>query len=372
MIRFGAWSTLLGLGALFGLAVAVLLWCGHRNRASNRLLGALILVIALKLCPYVLGFAGFYDAYPWLSFAPFDLGLAIGPLLWLYVRRLTTGRLAAAWWRHLLPAALQLAYGLVMLPLPMAVKNHWDERVHAPWIDPAETLLEACSIAAYLALAWGLHRVYQHWLDDHMSNREELRLDWVRNVIIALAAMLAVWAPYELLVLLAHLDYYQRFPLYVGLTLLVFYLGLEGWRHAGLAFPVPTREAPAAAEPGSGTRDWRTAGERWLAQVAAEGWWRDPELNLERLARHLGTNTAYLSRALNEGLGLSFNDAINRLRVDEIRRCLGQSGEHRDLLTLAFDAGFNSKTSFNRVFKTHTGQTPSQYRQAQAARGAIS
>jgi len=114
-------------------------------RTARRQLAGLIFVIALKLGPDVIGFAGFCEACPWLSFAPFDLGLAIGPLLWLQVRRLPTGALPAAWWRHQLPAALQRADGPVMLPL--AVKDRWNERVHEPWIDPAETVLEACSNA---------------------------------------------------------------------------------------------------------------------------------------------------------------------------------------------------------------------------------
>lgn len=76
----------------------------------------------------------------------------------------------------------------------------------------------------------------------------------------------------------------------------------------------------------------------------------------------MGTNTAYLSRAFNEGLGLSFNDAINRLRVAEVQRQLAASNAGGDLLAIAFAAGFSSKTSFNRVFKAQTGFTPSQFR----------
>jgi AraC-like DNA-binding protein len=372
--RFGPWSTLLALGALFGLTVAILLWVAPTNRSANRLLAALIGVIALKLGPYILGFAGYYDAYPWLSFAPFDLGLAIGPLLWLYVRRLTTGVMPQRAWRHLLPSALQLAYGLVLLPLPLGLKSRWNDSVHARWIDPAETLLEAVSIAVYLVLAWRGARAYQAWLDDHVSNREEIRLGWLRYFLVALAVMLAVWAPYEAIALLAHFNYYQRFPLYVGLTLLVYYLGLEGWRHAAGRYPLPTPAetvgdaVPTTADdPRPAARDWRADGERWLAQLAEAGWWRDPELSLERLARLLGTNTAYLSRAFNDGLGLSFNEAVNRQRVAALQLRLADPDEPRDLLTLAFEAGFSSKTSFNRVFKSQTGQTPSQFRQGHAA-----
>ena len=117
----------------------------------------------------------------------------------------------------------------------------------------------------------------------------------------------------------------------------------------------PMRDEPTG-------RDWATQGREWLTRTEAAGWWRDPELSLDRLARHLGTNTAYLSRALNEGLGLSFNEAINRLRVDEVGRRLASDAADGDLLDIAFAAGFSSKTSFNRSFKARTGKTPSQFR----------
>jgi AraC-like DNA-binding protein len=388
MIKFGAWSTLLGLSALFGSTIAVFLARADRNRVANRLLAGLIGVLVLKLAPDVLGFAGFYDAYPWLSFAPFDLTLAVGPLLWLHLCQLTTGRLPPGAWRHLVPAAVQAAYSLAVFPLPLATKNRWNDSIHERWIDPAETFLEALSLAVYIALAWRRERQYQAWLDGHLSNREEFRLVWLRNVVLALSAMLCVWAPYEFVSLVERLDYYQRFPLYVGLALLIYYLGLEGWRHAGTRYPVPraegvppTDEPAATPEPAGGdprdesvpeaaSRDWTSDGQRWMRQLADTGLWRDPDLGLDSLARALGTNTRYLSRALNEGLGMSFNEAVNGLRVQEVRQRLEDASDVRDLLALALDAGFSSKTSFNRVFKAHTGQTPSAYRQARLAASA--
>jgi AraC-like DNA-binding protein len=98
-----------------------------------------------------------------------------------------------------------------------------------------------------------------------------------------------------------------------------------------------------------------------MDRVQAAQWWRDPDLGLEQLAQRLGTNTSYVSRALNDGLGLSFNEAINRLRVEAVCAEL-RAGSTRPLLAIAFDAGFNSKTSFNRCFKELTGTTPSRFR----------
>ncbi|WP_199902502.1 hypothetical protein, partial [Azospirillum sp. B4] len=64
MIRFGPWSTMLGMAAGFGALVAILLLTARGNRTANRLLAALLGVAVLRLMPYVLGFAGFYDTYP--------------------------------------------------------------------------------------------------------------------------------------------------------------------------------------------------------------------------------------------------------------------------------------------------------------------
>ena len=366
---FGPWSTTLAIGAGFGFAVALLLAFTRSNAVANRLLALLLLVFVLKLMPYVLGFAGYYDACPWLSFAPFNIGLAIGPLLYLHVRRLTADRLPRGWAWHLLPGALQLGYYLAMFAQPLAVKDAWNDRVHRDWIDPAETFLGLLSFAIYLWLALRAYRAYQQWLDAHLSNREEFRIVWLRNVLVAFALALPVWALYETLSYSIEFNYYQRFPLYVFFTLLVFYLGLEGWRHAGTRYPQPSttqeRADESRAEPSG--RDWSAQGREWLARTAAAGWWRDPALGLERLARHLGTNTAYLSRALNEGLGLSFNEAINRLRVAEVCRRLTSDAVEGELLDIAFAAGFSSKTSFNRIFKAHTGKTPSQFRASAGA-----
>ena len=375
MTRFGPWSTLLAIGVAYGLAVALLLAFTRSNATANRLLAALLLVFALKLMPYMLGFASYYDAYPWLSFAPFGIGLAIGPLLYLHVRRLTSGGLQRHWYWHLLPGVLQFAYRAVMFMQPQTIKDAWNDRIHRDWIDPAETFLELLSFAVYLWLALRAYRAYQRWLDAHLSNREEFRIVWMRNVLVAFALTWPLWALYEILSYSIDFNYFQRFPLYVCFTLLVFYLGMEGWRHADTTYPPPstTTTAPETTTPETirraepAVRDWAAQGREWLTRTETAGWWRDPELSLERLARHLGTNTAYLSRALNEGLDLSFNEAINRLRVAEVCRQLTHDAGTGELLDIGFAAGFSSKTSFNRSFKNQTGQTPSQFRASACA-----
>jgi AraC-like DNA-binding protein len=76
----------------------------------------------------------------------------------------------------------------------------------------------------------------------------------------------------------------------------------------------------------------------------------------------LGTNTAYLSRGLNEGAGENFNAIINRRRVSAVQHWLASPTEQRDMLSLAFDAGFSSKASFNRAFADFAGMSPTAWR----------
>jgi AraC-like DNA-binding protein len=146
--------------------------------------------------------------------------------------------------------------------------------------------------------------------------------------------------------------------LYLAMAAAALYLGVEGWRHGALAFPHP---ADLTLAPTPGPRDWAALGRDWAERVQAEGWARDPDLTLARLARRLGTNTGYLSRAINTGLGSNFASFIAGRRAEAVAARL-RSGDDADLLTIALEEGFGSKASFNRAFIVALGEAPSAYR----------
>jgi AraC-like DNA-binding protein len=74
-----------------------------------------------------------------------------------------------------------------------------------------------------------------------------------------------------------------------------------------------------------------------------------------------------LSEIHNAYPGLSFSELINGYGGAEFRgRLAAPTANHLSVLTLAMDAGFASKSTFNDVFKKRTGQTPSTYRKALA------
>ena len=91
----------------------------------------------------------------------------------------------------------------------------------------------------------------------------------------------------------------------------------------------------------------------------------NPSLTINELSRKISVSPRDLSQIINESLGVNFFDFVNSYRVEEAKRYLADSSNHnKNILDILFDAGFNTKSVFNRVFKKHTGMTPSDFRKA--------
>ncbi len=357
----GMASTLLLVGALNGALLAVLVAGLRENRRANRFLAALIALVSLRLGIYILGFVGAYDADPGLTFLPLDLSFAFAPLLWLYVATLTGGAPPRHWRVHLTPAAIQLAYYSLCFALPLQAKRDWYGGGHLDRVEPAAMVLILLSAAAYTALSLRRYAAYQAWLDSHFANREQWRLGWLRSLVLAFAAFLALTVGFALWDwLVAPLDYFGRLPVMLGFCVLTYALGLLGWRYGGIAYPHPALSLP---EPTPEAKvDYRAMSARWRERLEESGWWREDALTLPDLARRLAVSERTLSRGLNTGGGQNFNAFVNGVRVEAVQRALRDPAEDRDLLTLALDCGFASKASFNRAFKASTGLSPSAWR----------
>lgn len=88
----------------------------------------------------------------------------------------------------------------------------------------------------------------------------------------------------------------------------------------------------------------------------------NPELTLNELAKSLGIHPNHLSQVINSIENKNFYELINEQRIKEfIEQSKLPKNQHFTMLALAMDCGFNSKASFNRNFKNHTGVTPREY-----------
>lgn len=104
-------------------------------------------------------------------------------------------------------------------------------------------------------------------------------------------------------------------------------------------------------------------------QIVEQRWFLIPRLTLRLLSEHTGLGEKEISWAINSGGSTSFNDYINKLRLNEFtQRIKQQENSQLSILDVALDCGFNSKSSFNLVFKRELGMTPSQYLKTQNPR----
>ena len=102
----------------------------------------------------------------------------------------------------------------------------------------------------------------------------------------------------------------------------------------------------------------------WLRrEMKLNRYYLDAELSLNSLAKALGISIHELSRIINTGMRKNFNDFVNEFRIQDIaRRMKDPKYDRITLLGIAYDCGFNSKTTFNRAFKQFLGQSPAEYK----------
>lgn len=100
--------------------------------------------------------------------------------------------------------------------------------------------------------------------------------------------------------------------------------------------------------------------------------YQETELTLQHLADKIKIPAYQVSQAINEGLKKNFYDLINSYRVEEAKQLLlNPKNRNYTILSVGFEAGFNSKTTFNTVFKKFTGLTPTEYRDKQEMAMAV-
>lgn len=88
----------------------------------------------------------------------------------------------------------------------------------------------------------------------------------------------------------------------------------------------------------------------------------NPELSLQELADMLNVTRSQLSYFINKMYGKNFYELINFYRLEEVKRLMQEpKNKNLKIMSLAYDAGFNSKSSFNRIFRNHMECTPSEY-----------
>jgi AraC-like DNA-binding protein len=219
-------------------------------------------------------------------------------------------------------------------------------------------------ILLYIIACYRLLMLHNRVIPELVSSLENRRLHWLRNLLVASAVIFLVWVLTNELSLSDEL----MGAVFLGFSYWVAYHALS---QEYLFEKVSTRQVLPILEEAPDVR-YRNSTltaedmQRRMAQLtqhmAQAKPYLESDLTLTALAKSLDLNPYHLSQVLNEGFGENFYKFINRYRVEESKRLLlNPAFSHYTLLAIASEAGFSSKTTFNKTFKEHTGLTPSEF-----------
>jgi len=364
----------IALGALLGL---LLVASRHGNRAANRWLAAHVACLALLSVGDLLEDSRRVLDWPHLAHVTDWMIFLVGPCLWLYVRRLTMHdsprypRLLL----HAIPATLTF---LLLLPFYLLPPGAKAGIVAAELSDPGRGVDPVIYVAAAQMLAYWVAALvvlyrFGRELRAQFSSTERRTFGWLRTMLFVTLGMWLCWLV-GITVEATWAPWLDVIAVPAGLYLMAF-LGIrQPAVFAGRFAFAPLTPPPDTAGDRSGPRYARSGLDR--AQLPGmrarleelmnvEKPWLENDLTLSELAGRAGQSPHHLSQLLNDEIGVSFFDYVNRRRVDEVRRCLADPAyADQTIMDIALASGFNSKASFNAVFKEMTGTTPSAYRRS--------
>jgi len=356
-------SALLGLIIVCSAAALVSLIRRGIERRAALWFAMFVLSGGVSVIPMVIGFAGAYDIWPGLTFLPTQMALFFGPAIALHARELILGpQPRRALWLFA-PGLAYWLYQLWAFTMLGDYRAKWafTAAYHDPFIYPIAMTIAFVLTALCLAHVARLQGLYINWLRDNHSDDDEFSPSWLTHLTIFSALVTVVWGFEFILARWFGHSYAQVFVWDFVALFAVFVISLEAL--AGIDREFPKMEEPATPEIDDTAekpeRDWAVEGARLEAEVLERNWHLEPGLSLQTLARRFGTNHAYLSRAINQGLGKNFSSFINGLRVEHAKGLI-MRGE-MTMIDIAMETGFGSKASFNRAFKIHAGINPSEF-----------
>lgn len=386
---FGFQNILLLLAAGQGFFLALLILHKYGRLFANRFLSLLMLLYSLILLNLLLTDLGYPDEHPRALLIPLGFALLIAPLHYLYARYLMHYNRRFRWRDagHFLPFG---CYLLLILPALLQTDSAPPDFPRAIGSEPmpVDSVLFNWIIVLqgliYMSLVLNLLRRYTQSLRTLFSSIEDIKLEWLRNITLITTGCWLVFALENTLMMAGiNLSNFDLSSVLVAIS--VYAMGYLGFFNSEILVQ------PAAADSIRQAADFEETSTAGIAQfpkqggkyeksglspekaetylsalrgiMEAEQLYTDSALTLNQLAERLNISPHNLSEIINTRLNQNFFDFVNGYRLEAVKRDLADPQKaHFTILALALDAGFNSKTAFNGIFKKHTGMTPSDYR----------
>ena len=372
-------------GIFLSFFILFLLLTKKQKALTDRILAAWFFIIGIHLLGFYLNQQGFWEVYPHLIGVTAPFPLLHGPMLFLYTlySLRIDKKIRLTDYLHFTPALAAYLYmsNFFFFFTPQE-KMMLDKGEIPDYHVFSIALLVVILISGlcYSLLSYRLTLKYKQTIDCNFSYREGINMRWLRYSILSIGLVfLSATIIYVIRDAFGfQFSFNAEYIIYLIIVGFVFYIGYFGIKQENIFINNLQTINPAAGEnekagkyKNSGLKN-ETVTELYnklLKTMATKKPYLDPKLSLAGLAQLLDISPNQLSQIINQKAQVNFHDFVNNYRVEEfIERAT--LNKNFSLLALALDSGFNSKSSFNTIFKKQKGVTPSQYlsKQVQKAR----
>ncbi|WP_411898089.1 AraC family transcriptional regulator [Elizabethkingia occulta] len=343
-----------------------------KKQTADYLLATWFFIIGIHLIFFVLFYSGQFSNFPYLLGLDIPVPLIHGPMLYLYILYLT-GRQPNRynWLLHFAPAIITYIYLInffILTPQEKVYIYEYGTTAYRIFRKIIKVVIISSGILYVILSILAISR-YKKQISDLYSNIEKINLNWSYYLITGIALIwIAVILKNEILI----------FTLVSLFIIVAAYFGIS--RVGILEFASKqsdiTEEKQVEYNDDIVAVKYRKtfAGEdaiqdiykKLTYQMEHEKLYKDPELNLNHVAALLGIQPNILSQTINSVENKNFYDYINRQRIEEFKRIVVLPENQKfTILSLAFESGFNSKTSFNRNFKKYMDSSPREFIKSQ-------
>ncbi len=378
---FNIHSTPLLFLSIQGLIFALLLCYRYlkKRNISDLFLFLILLITCYSQTCYTIGFMGWYDTFrnTKVNYWLIPMSVALLPLIYLYVKSITmtSFKFKKKDWLHFVPAFLIIAYRVVIYTYDASLdgfnttqNGYLKINLDEPFVLPIYAIFGYFQNLLYLAFTFQLFYFYRKKIKGFFSNTYKMELNWILSFLV-LYALLFVYDFAQTTVsnLVIELNYMQQWWMTLYTGLIIIYVGVMGFftdttklQKLNFSFTPNRSSIPNLDDVEKSISPDDIASLKAL--MSNQKPYLNPDLNLADLAQMARMNRAQLSETINSGFDMNFNDFVNKYRVEEFKRKLDDKVHQKlSLLGIAFECGFNSKATFNRVFKKLTNTSPTEY-----------
>ena len=359
------------------LFLSIMLGKKNKLRADNFLIVYLVFFLVREIYVYIESQGLLNESY-WMLFGKSHY-LLNAPIFFFYVYALTqTQDLSTKWYVIVfipfIAYVLNFLYHYLWLFEPSAVSIHnglvyVDGHISVPWAFFSFIFLLMEPV--FIILSYILLKRYKKRVRDSFSSVDKINLNWLRVIFNIWFIAAVVLVPITTLIVGGIIGLsvdFMHLLLEILHVAFLFILGFYGFKQTNifsnlnLTTSDGIKESVSYERSGLGKEQAAYYHQQLLVLMKEKKPYLNGELSAGELAQRLNISVNHLSQILNTIQRQNFFDFVNGYRIQEvIEKMKDPKNRHLTLLAIALDSGFNSKTSFNTVFRKVTHQTPSQY-----------